>query len=70
MTERDSRDLERCRAEQMRCVRQLAEGHPEQSGLRLGLADNFAEELEIVYGLFTSESGTDWLQRQQPPEGL
>lgn len=59
-------DLERCRAEQARCVRQLAEGHTEQHGLRMGLTDWFAEELELEYGLFTSfgDSGAGKLQSQ------
>jgi len=44
---------------ELRCARQLAEGHPEREGLKLGMGDNFSEEMEIMYGLFTSfgESG-------------
>lgn len=55
----DHADIIKARWEQLRCARQLAEGHPEQSGLKLGLSDNLLEELDIVYGLFTvfGESG-------------
>ena len=49
----DHADIIKARWEQLRCVRQLAEGHPEQAGLKLGASDNLREELEIVYGLFS-----------------
>jgi len=55
----DHADIIKARFEQLRCVRQLAEGHPEQAGLRLGASDNLLEELEIVYGLFTSFGGAE-----------
>jgi hypothetical protein len=40
-------DVQRCRDEQIRCARGLLTGHPEQHGLRMGLADWMAEEILI-----------------------
>ncbi len=67
----DYADIIKARLEQMRCARQLAEGNPETEGLKLGLADNLLEELEIVYGIFTSfeDSGVGKLQSQSPQDG-
>lgn len=60
----DQADVIKARLEQLRCARQLAEGHPERDGLKLGMADNLSEELDIVYGLFTSFGGERSGKRQ------
>lgn len=49
----DHADVIKARWEQLRCARQLAQGHPEQAGLKLGASDNLMEEPEIVYELFS-----------------
>jgi len=41
-------DLQRCRDEQVRCVTLLLAGHPEQHGLRMGLADWMMEEVLLL----------------------
>jgi hypothetical protein len=41
-------DLQRCRDEQIRCVTLLLAGHPEQHGLRMGLADWMMEEVLLL----------------------
>lgn len=47
-------ELQRCRDEQKRCSAEILAGHPEQHGLRIGLADWFAEDL-ILSGLWLTE---------------
>ena len=47
-------DLQRCRDEQNRCATLLLAGHPEQCGLRMAIADQFAEEL-ILSGFWLTE---------------
>jgi len=41
-------DLQHCRDEQIRCATLLLAGHPEQHGLRMGLADWMLEEILLL----------------------
>jgi len=41
-------DLQRCRDEQVRFATLLLAGHPEQHGLRMGLADWMMEEVLLL----------------------
>ena len=43
-----SAELQRCRDEQIRCATLLLAGHPEQHGLRMGLADWMMEEVLLL----------------------
>ena len=41
-------DLQRCYDEQLRCATLLLAGHPEQHGLKMGLADWVMEEVFLL----------------------